>query len=78
MYTILELQTDNDGKTVHIVTTEENRAKADSQFYSIMAAACLSNLRYHTAMVIDPEGRALMRDCYKHLPPEPEPEEVSQ
>lgn len=75
MYIVIELQTDNEGHTANIVTTKELENEAYSAFYSIMAAACLSTVRYHTAMVVDPVGRVLKRDCAEHIPPEPEPEE---
>lgn len=74
MYIILELQTDNEGHTSNIVTTKTDKNEALSTFNSIMAAAWLSDIRYHTAMIIDPVGRVLKRDCAEHIPPEPEPE----
>ena len=65
MYIILELQTSN-GQTANIVTTKDTKDKAMSVYHSILAAAAVSSVQYHTAVVMDEEGRYLARECYQH------------
>ena len=65
MYIVIELQTSN-GQTANIVTTKETKEEAMSSYHMILAAAAVSQVEYHTAVVMDEEGRYLARECYKH------------
>lgn len=65
MYIVIELQTTN-GQTDNIVQTKATREEAMSAYHSILAAAAISNVEYHTAVVMDVEGKYLARECYKH------------
>lgn len=77
MFIVIELQT-NDGQTANIVQSKETKAEAMSTYHSILAAAAISAIHCHTAMVIDHEGKVYAREFYTHMP-EPEPEnEVEQ
>lgn len=66
MFIIIELQTTK-GQTANIVTTRETKDEAMSAYHSILAAAAISNVEYHTAVVMDEQGRYLARECYVHL-----------
>ena len=66
MYIIIELQTTG-GQTANIVTTKDSKEAALSKYHSILAAAATSKVEYHTALVMDPEGKYLARECYKHI-----------
>ena len=74
MFVILELQT-NDGQTANIVQSKETKAEAMSTYHSILAAAAISAIHCHTAMVIDHEGKVYAREFYTHMP---EPVEVGE
>lgn len=65
MYIIIELQTTK-GQTGNIVQTKESRDEAMSVYHSILAAAAVSNVQYHTAIVMDERGQYLARECYEH------------
>lgn len=65
MYIIIELQTTN-GQTANIVQTKETKAEAMSAYHSILAAAAISAVEYHTAIVMDEQGKYLARECYEH------------
>lgn len=67
MYIVIELQT-TDGVTANIVQTKETKDEAMSSYHSILASAAVSKIHYHTAVVMDEEGRYLARECYKHIP----------
>lgn len=65
MYIIIELQT-TDGHMGNIVQTKETKDEAMSTYHSILAAAAVSNVQYHTAIVMDERGQYLARECYEH------------
>ena len=50
-YIVIELQTATDGSVANIVTVKDTRNEADSTFHSILAAAALSNLPSHAAVL---------------------------
>lgn len=75
MYIVIELQT-NDDQTANIVQTKDTKEEALSAYHSILAAAAVSSVEYHTALVVDPKGQYLARECYEHIQPEIESEEV--
>ena len=66
MYIIIELQT-TDGQTANIVQTKATKDEAMSVYHQILAAAAISSVEYHTAIVVDKEGRYIARECYRHL-----------
>lgn len=65
MYIIIELQTTNE-QTANIVQTKATKEEAMSVYHQILAAAAISSVEYHTAIVVDKEGRYIARECYKH------------
>ena len=66
MFIIIELQTTN-GQTDNIVQTREKQNEALSVYHSILASASISEVEYHTALVIDEQGRYIARECYTHI-----------
>ncbi|NLC25595.1 MAG: hypothetical protein GX777_03100 [Fastidiosipila sp.] len=69
MYYIIELQT-NDGVASSLPPqTRTERKEALSVYHSIMAAAAISNVEYHTCIVIDEQGRYHANECFKHPRP---------
>ena len=85
MFIIIELQTDAEGHTGNIVQTKETKEEALSTFFSICASAAISQVRYHTVMAIDEQGRYVTtgqgyaRECFEHITPSENiltPEEV--
>lgn len=65
MYSIIELQT-TDGQTVHIYNTTETQAQAMSVYHTTLAYAALSEVEYHTCIVVDEKGQYIARECYEH------------
>ena len=68
MFIVIELQTSG-GQTANIVQTKNTEAEAMSAYHSILAAAAISSVEYHTALVVDPKGQYLARECYEHIVP---------
>lgn len=64
-YIVIELQTNN-GSTAHIVTTHATREAAESKYHTVLAAAAISNVEIHAAVVMTPDGFELMRQAYTH------------
>lgn len=52
---------------------DKARLKAESKYYEVLAAAAISNLPSHAAILFSSEGFPIMHQCYKHeVAPEPE------
>lgn len=66
MYIVIELQTDANGHVGNIVTTYDNLPQAESKFYTICAAAALSNIPVHSAVILDNTGMAIANRSFSH------------
>lgn len=64
-YVVVELQT-NDGVTANIVTSHDSLASAESKFHTVLAAAAISNVEEHAAVLLTSEGFRVDSKCYKH------------
>ena len=64
MYIVIELQTNTDGQIGNLVTAYEDRNQAESKFHQIMAAAAISELPVHSAIMVDEMGMVCKQDCY--------------
>lgn len=80
-YYVVEIQQYNDGSYGHIVhyafdeDADKARLKGESKFHEVLAAAAVSELQTHSAIMFTTEGFPVMHQCYKHeLAPEPEVE----
>ena len=78
---VLEIQQYADGNfghLVHFAYDEDPQIasnKGESKYHEILAAAAVSNLKSHAAILISQEGFPVLHYCYKHdVQPEPEPE----
>lgn len=58
-YLILEIQTNADGTVGTIITQKDTLNEAQSTYYSILAAAALSALPVHAAVLMTNEGITL-------------------
>ena len=76
-YFIVEIQKQFDGSFAHLVHTADTRNAAESVYYQVLAAAAISNIPEHSAIMFTTEGFPLMHQIYKHedaQPPIPEEE----
>ena len=64
-YIVIELQT-NGGTTANIVTTYNTREEAESKFHTILAAAAVSNVEIHAAVILAPDGFQIAHEAYTH------------
>lgn len=80
-YYVVEIQLTASGEYSHQVhwaydsDPDVARRKGESKFYEILAAAALSNLAVHSAILFSTEGVPIEHRCYKKdVTPTPEPE----
>jgi hypothetical protein len=66
MYIVIELQKNADGAVANLVTSHNTLAEAESKYYSVLAAAALSTIPVHSAIIVSEEGFPVKNQCYKH------------
>lgn len=65
-YLVIEIQTNSDGTVGNIVTAHGDRNQAESAYHGILAAAAISALPQHAAVMLTSEGTYLASQCYEH------------
>lgn len=68
MYIVVELQKNEQGVVSNIVTAYDALAEAESKYYTILAAAAISTVPVHSAIIVSEEGFPVKHQCYKHEP----------
>lgn len=68
MLIVIELQANNQGQVAHITTTYDNLPQAQQKFFTILAAAAVSNIPKHSAVILDQMGVLIARDGFEHSP----------
>lgn len=66
MYIVIELQTNADGVVGSLVYKYDSRDEAESKFRSILAAAAISALPVHAAVMLTNAGTAVKSEFYRH------------
>lgn len=66
MYIVIELQKNADGRVSNLVTEHKTLAEAESKYYLILAAAAVSEVPVHSAIIVSEEGFPVKNQCYKH------------
>ena len=76
MYIVLEIQEAADGSVATLPPVKkESREEAESAFYMVCAAAAVSSVKTHTAMLFTHEGQPLKKECWHHDTQPPATEE---
>lgn len=71
-YYVIELQHYANGEYGHLVhiayDADERtaRLKAESKYHEVLAAAAISELPSHAAVLVSSDGEPLMHECYYH------------
>jgi len=73
-YIVLEIQTNANGSVGTLIDSFDDQNAAWSKYHTILAAAAISQIPMHTAVILTNEGYILESRNYKYTPPEPEPE----
>ena len=69
-YYILEVQKSKAGEYSHIVhfaydaDPDAARRKAEAQYYTVLAAAAVSDTAMHSAVLVSAEGFPVLNQCY--------------
>lgn len=66
MFIVIELQTINAETVANIVNTYTEKAVAEQKYHTILAAAAVSALPCHAAVMLDKEGRMIKSEFYTH------------
>lgn len=66
MFIVIELQTINDSQVANIVNAYTEQAVAEQKYHSILAAAAVSSLPCHAAVMLDEKGRMIKSEYYTH------------
>ena len=75
MFFVLEIQKQQDGTCGTLVHQAETENGARSVYYQALAAAAISELAAHSAVLLTDEGGLLASECFTNTTePEPEPE----
>ena len=65
-YIVIEMQKNKDGAVANLVTSHDTLAEAESNYYSILAAAAINDVPVHSAIIVSEEGYPVKYNCYKH------------
>ena len=71
-YLILEIQTAADGTVATLITQKDELSEAQSVYYTILAAAAISSLPLHAAVLMTNEGTSLEWKAFDRRDPEAE------
>lgn len=66
MFIVLEVQTNKNGETATLVTSFSNKEQAESKYHSVLSAAAISDIAFHTAFLLTADGFVLNSECYEH------------
>ena len=66
MYIVIEIQTDSSGKVSTLVYQFTDRLQADAKFHTILAAAAVSALPIHAAVIMTNTGTMVKSEFYRH------------
>jgi len=65
-YIVLEIQTMADGQVACLATPYDGQMQAESSYPSVLAAAALSSLPRHSAVLLTSDGSVQMSQSYEH------------
>lgn len=65
-FVVIELQRWNDGTVANIVSTYPDRANAENQYHSVLAAAAVSSVPCHSAIMLNGDGVFIKSERYYH------------
>lgn len=72
-YIVLEIQTNANDEVAPLLTSYNERSAAENKYYTILAAAALSELPVHSAMILTNLGTIVKSETFNRIP-EPETE----
>ena len=76
-FIVIELQTNANGAVGNFVWAYTERSQAEQKYHTVLAAAAVSALPSHAAVMLTSEGQMVSHAVYHHAV-EPEPEETGE
>ena len=67
-YIVLEIQTNANGEVANLLTVYNERSAAENKYYTILAAAALSELPVHLAMILTNLGTIVKSETFNRIP----------
>ena len=64
-YVVIELQ-DNGSSVANLVTAFDDVYQAEQKYHQVLAAAAVSSLPCHSAVMVNSEGMYIKSESYKH------------
>lgn len=65
-YIVVEIQTNQNGTVGTLVNAYDDRNAAESKYHAVLAAAAVSQIPCHSAVLVSQEGFPLANGCYRH------------
>lgn len=65
-YVVIEIQTMDGGQVACLATPYDSQMQAESSYHTVLAAAALSNLPRHAAVLMTSDGSVQMSQYYEH------------
>lgn len=66
MFIVMEIQNNKDGTVGTLVSSYDSQNQAASKYHQILAAAALSDLPVHAAVLMNEQGMQLAYSYYEH------------
>lgn len=63
-YLVIEIQKGEDGAIANLVTAHDSLNEARSKYHSVLAAAAVSELPSHAAVLLEENGTSIASECY--------------
>lgn len=65
-YIVIEMQKNAEGVVSNIVTEHASLAEAESKYFSVMAAAAVSTIPVHSAIIVSEKAHPVRHEFYEH------------
>lgn len=66
MYIVIEIQKNQNGQVATLVDSYEDRNTAEQKYHQVLAAAAVSSLPVHTAVMLMEDGYSIKKETYRH------------
>jgi len=66
MYIVIELQTTGETTAIPPITTYTNWQQAYAKYHTILAAAAVSTVPKHAAVILNEEGAVIRNESFEH------------
>lgn len=66
MYIVLEIQKIDESSVGTLINSYENRNEAESKYHTVLAAAAISTIPQHSAIMMEDNGVPIKFDSYDH------------